>query len=138
MKRLSCINLFGVMFLVLFSLMCIQACGVFDNGKLKTWTEMNPKEKLVVAYSAYNSQFDSYMADTGFVKQADDSWKKTSDPELTETQKVNLRKRKAVLEEMWPIIQIYNSMTVGKVPYSEKTEQELSELIDKIAGLVPD
>jgi hypothetical protein len=123
--------------LMAIALMFFQSCVALNGEKMKSWSEMTPKEKVVVAYSTYNSEYANYMLTTGWMMGVDGAWEKVTNPVLSEEQKNILRKKKAILIKMWPMVRLYDSMTIGKTPYSAKTEADLYELITDLAGLVP-
>ena len=137
MKKLKFDFGLQLMFMTVLTLFMLQACVALNGEKMKTWSEMTPKEKVTMSYGTYNSQFTSYMTETGWMMNINGKWEKITTPVLSEEQKNMLRKKKAILVKMWPMIKIYDSMTLGKAPYSAKTEADLYNLIEDIAGLVP-
>jgi len=99
---------------------------------------MSPKKQLTMSYGIYNSQYASYMTDTGYVLNDSGEWEKVKNPVLTEDQKDLLRQKKKILTQMYPLLKVYDSMVVGTTPFSAKTEQELLNLIDQLAKLIPE
>lgn len=116
-----------VLFSILVFLSVCMACAT-----------MSPKKQLTMSYGIYNSQYTSYMTDTGYVLNDSGEWEKLNTPELTDDQKDILREKKKILTQMYPLLKVYDSMVVGTVPFSDKTEQELLNLIDQLAKLVPE
>ena len=114
-----------VLFSILLFLSAFMACAT-----------MSPKKQLTMSYGIYNSQYTSYMTDTGYVLNDSGEWEKLNTPELTDDQKDLLRKKKKILTQMYPLLKVYDSMVVGTTPYSDKTEQELLNLIDQLAALI--
>lgn len=96
---------------------------------------MTPKKQLTMMYGTYNSQYAQYMTDTGYTMNENGEWKKTFFPAYTEDEKKILRKKKTILEQMYPLVKVYDSMVVGLTPYSSETEQELLNLIDQLVAL---
>jgi len=105
---------------------------------MQSMSDMSPKQKLTMAYGTYNSQYSLYMADTGYVLNAEGVWEKTSAPTLSDDKRMVLKKKKDILTKMHPLIRLYDSMVNGTIPYSTETEASLFALIDEIALLVPD
>ena len=114
-----------ILFPILIFLSVFMACAT-----------MSPKKQLTMSYGIYNSQYTSYMTDTGYVLNDSGEWEKLTTPELTDDQKDLLRKKKKILTQMYPLLKVYDSMVVGTTPYSDKTEQELLNLIDQLAALI--
>ncbi|MCP4650400.1 MAG: hypothetical protein GY853_10025 [PVC group bacterium] len=121
---------FNVFILMVLCLLMTSCAG------LQNPTEMTPKQKSIMAYSTYNSQYASYMTDTGYIMSISGEWKKASDPVLSEDKKSILRKKKNILTRMYPLVKIFDSMTLGTMPYNAQTEKELFLLIDELAGLI--
>ena len=96
---------------------------------------MSPKKQLTMFYGTYNSQYTQYMTATGYTMNENGEWKKTFFPAYTDDERKMLRKKKAILEQMYPLVKVYDSMVVGATPYSSATEQELLNLIDQLAEL---
>lgn len=90
---------------------------------LKTIDEMSPKQKAAFMMSVYNSEYDNYL----YVSTRDN---------LTEDQKVILRKKKAALTKVYPLIESYSDyIAAGALP-SEAKEKAIINLLDEIGGYV--
>lgn len=76
-------------------------------SQTKSYQEMTPKERGTWMLSMYNSQYEDYMMTTGYTKNFQGEWEKTSSPELTESQKEVLRDKKKLLTEVYPAIKVY-------------------------------
>ena len=117
---------------VLFMALALMAFIVTAIGCIQT---MSPKKQLTMFYGTYNSQYTQYMTATGYTMNENGEWKKTFFPAYTDDERKMLRKKKAILEQMYPLVKVYDSMVVGATPYSSATEQELLNLIDQLAEL---
>ena len=107
MKKL-CIFLFVVVFLA--------GCQFTQN--LKSPADMSAKELGTWALGIYNAQYDNYEV-------------LAARTDLTEDYKVMLRKKKAILVEIWPLLKLY----AGYVDSGAIPTQELEV---KIIGLIDD
>lgn len=91
------------------------------NVPLKTVDQMDPHQKAGFFLSIYNKEFDNYI-------------EVAKRPDLTEDQKVILRKKKAALTKVYPMIETYaDYVKAGALPSKEK-EDAIVDLLDKIAG----
>lgn len=124
MKRLYKVDLLLIILLIAF----------FSIGLLGCET-MTPKKQLTMMYGTYNSQYTQYMTATGYTLNEEGVWKKTYSPSYTEDEKNILRKKKAILTQMYPLVKVYDSMVVGDTPFSSATEAELLDLIDQLTKL---
>lgn len=115
---------------VLAVLMLVSACVMTGIG-----TPEPDKKKLTTAMGVYNSQYMQYMNTLGYIMTADGEWKQMREPELSEEKKEVLRIKKEVLTEMYSLIQLYDAMVNGTMPYSAATEQSLFNLIDQLAEM---
>ena len=116
--------------LLVFFILALVSCGVTTDS-----STMTPKQKLIIAYSVYNSQYSSYMTDTGYSQSESGEWKKVGEVPLTEPKKEVLRVKKDILSRMHPLLELYSGMISGTNPYSVETETQLFLLIDKLAAL---
>ena len=90
---------------------------------------MTPKERSVWMMSIYSSQFRDYMITTGFTKDAENKWVRTSEPELTSEQKDILRDKKKLLTEVYPAIKMYTGYAEsGVLPDVELETMIVSKL----------
>jgi len=98
-------------FVVLFFLFLLSFYGCINKDA------MSPKKLLTGIYDQYNTQYSDYMYQTGFVKEQG-AWVKRSSPELSETQKNVLRKKKDILVKVHPLIILYDNLinTGGDIP----------------------
>lgn len=84
--------------LMAIALMFFQSCVALNGEKMKSWSEMTPKEKVVVAYSTYNSEYANYMLTTGWMMGVDGAWEKVTIPFYLKNRKIYLgRKRRSSL-----------------------------------------
>lgn len=113
MKRVSiALAIILVLFLV--------ACAGQD---VKPVSEMTPKEKATWMLSMYNKQYDDYLV-------------VAAKPDLTEAQKEVLRKKKKIMQEVYPLIELYSSyVEAGSVPTKE-TEAQIINYLNELATLV--
>jgi len=116
--------------LALVFILALVSCGVTTDS-----STMTPKQKLIIAYSVYNSQYSSYMTDTGYSQSEAGEWKKVREVTLTDSKKEVLRVKKDILSKMHPLLELYSGMISGTSPYSVETETQLFLLIDELAAL---
>jgi len=92
-------------------------------GDLKTIDEMTPKERATWFTSVYNSQDRDYRA-------------QVARPNLTADQKAVLKQKKAIMIQLYPMIQTYNLyIESGAVPTKE-VEDRIIEMINNLTSLV--
>jgi hypothetical protein len=108
---------------VLFLIIAISACAI---------NQFTPKQKITMFMGVYNSQFYDYMSITGYVKDTSGEWVKMFDPELSEEEKSFLRERKKILEEVHPLILIYDQAVIGGFTPDRQLEQQIIELINRL------
>jgi hypothetical protein len=116
--------------LVLAILMLLASCVMTGTG-----TPKPDKKKLTTAMGVYNSQYMQYMSTLGYIMTADGEWKQMREPKLSDEKKEVLRVKKEILTEMYSLIQLYDAMVTGTMPYSWATEQSLFNLIDQLAEM---
>lgn len=127
MKRIQFARFIGLIFMLLaVSLMSVVLVGCPpQNIEIKSLDEMSPKEKATFMMSMYNKQYENY-------KQV------AANPDLTEAQRTILRKKKSILTEVYPLIELYVSyVDSGAIPSAE-TEKQIITYLDEIAKLVPE
>lgn len=99
--------------LVLF----IAGCASFG---VKPWTERSPQEKASYFMAIYNKQFN-------------DTVRLAGTPNITEAQKVVVRKKKEILGKLYPAISFYDSIVArGEIP-AIADEQAILDLINRLA-----
>ena len=96
---------------------------------------LTPKKQLVMMYGTYNSQYSSYMTDTGYTLNVSGEWEKTYSPAYTDEEMIIIRKKKKILTRMYPLVKLYDSMVVGTIPFDASIEQSLLNLIDQFSEL---
>lgn len=109
---------------ILLLVVALLAWGCIpQNVKVKSISEMTPKEKATWMLSVYNKQFDDTMA----MAQRTD---------LTEQQKEIVRKKKKILVEVKPYIKTYTTFVdAGGVP-AQETEDKIIELLNDLVAQV--
>jgi hypothetical protein len=114
----------------LFFLIAFMVVGCFAHQQ-----QFTPKQKTIMFLGVYNSQFFDYMITMGYGLDEKREWQKIYEPELTEGQKIILREKKKVLEEMYPLIMIYDEVfSKGMIPDRE-LEEKILLLINRIQGV---
>lgn len=97
-------------------------CGCATLG-FKAWADRTPKEKAVVFLEQYNTQYR-------------DTFKMATDPNITVAQKEIVKTKKAILKELWPLIDVYVGIVdSGSVP-SKASEDKILDLINKLGGKI--
>ncbi|MDP8268282.1 MAG: hypothetical protein P9L97_06085 [Candidatus Tenebribacter davisii] len=129
MKLMKLMKSFKLHPVQLIMVMCLFLMSCAVGG-------MTTQKQLIVAYGTYNSQFASYMTETGYVVDLQGEWAKVSNPALSEDQKKILRKKYVILEKMYPLLKIYDSMVLGSIPYSADIEQQLIDLVGDLDKLI--
>ena len=112
-----------IMLLVLVAFLGGCAGLMQQAGELKSIDEMTPKERATWFTSVYNSQDRDYRA-------------MAARSDLTAEQKEILRKKKAIMTQLYPMIQTYNLyIESGAVPTKE-VEDRIIEMINNLTSLV--
>jgi len=88
----------------------------------KPYAELTPKEKLAYMYQIYNAQHEDYMI-------------QAANPNLTETQKVVLRKKRPILVSLQSLIPAYDQQVRLGAPSADK-EQQIYNLLNQLQGYV--
>jgi hypothetical protein len=104
---------------VLLLIILFVACAAGQ----KPYSEYTPTEKLSYFYQIYNAQHEDYVA---MVKM----------PNLTDGQKMVLRTKKPILEELQKLLPIYDRSVVAGTP-SVHTEQAIYNYLNQLQSLVP-
>ncbi len=109
MKRLKVIP---ILLVLIFAVGC---AGLQIRDK-----KMTPMETATWANGIYIAQYDSYMEKAAWVEN------------LTNEEKVLLRKKKSVLMELQPILKMYSEyVSTGRVP-SRELENKIIHLIERL------
>lgn len=115
---------FLIPLLLVLVLALVASCAEFSVGP-KPFDEMTPKEKATLMMGMFNSQARDYKA-------------MVARPDLTEDQKVILRKKKQILDTVRPMIKTYNTyIEHGAVPSQEVEDRIMQHLNDLTATIVP-
>jgi hypothetical protein len=93
------------------------------NAPLKTVDQMEPQQKAAFFMSVYNKEFENYKA-------------QVARPDLTEGQRAVLREKKAVLAEVYPLIETYSDYVAAGVLPGKATEEAIIGLLDEIGGFI--
>lgn len=104
----------------IFALLLFFGCTM--DG-LKPVSQMTPKEKLAWMLSFYNAQDANYKA-------------LASTPTLTDGQKEILRKKKAVMVEVYPLIELYSSYVMAGAAPTAALEENIINYLDRLGALV--
>jgi hypothetical protein len=125
MNKIQFSRFLGLLVMLLaVAFMSIALIGCPTNN-IKTFDEMSAKEKATFMMSMYNKQYSNYQT-------------QAAKPELTEAEREILRKKKKILSEVYPLIELYMSyVDSGAVPSTE-TEQKIINYLDQLAVLVVD
>lgn len=108
---------------VLSVFLCIALLSCTANIPLVPVDEMPPEQKAGFFMSFYNREYNDYLA----VAQR---------TELTEEQRVILRKKKIILTRVYPMIENYSDyVAAGAIP-SQASEAAIMELLNQAADLV--
>lgn len=88
----------------------------------KPYSELTPREKLAYMYQIYNAQHEDYMM-------------QAANPNLTEDQKIILRKKKPILVTLQSLIPAYDQQIRLGAP-SASQEQQIYNLLTQLQGYV--
>lgn len=105
------------------SIVIIFLVGFFFGGcasiGVKPFSEMTPKEKSLFFMSTYNREYENTMA-------------VATKPDATPTQKEMVKKKKEVLDKVWPLIRLYDwTVSKGETPGSS-LETDILNFIDQL------
>lgn len=113
----------GMFVFVVILMIFLFSCVPGQKSDLKSISDMTPKERVTWMLSVYNSQTRDYKA---MVAKTD----------LTNEQKEVLRKKKAIMIQVYPMINTYTTyVDSGAVPTKE-VEDQIIDLINDLTGLV--
>ena len=111
---------FKIVGISLLLVMFLAGCATLG---VKPWAERTPKEKALVILEAYNAEFQNTLS-------------MALNPNLTESQKQVVRQKKAILMQLYPLIQLYvGVIEAGGIP-SASDEQAILNLIDQLGGKI--
>ncbi len=112
------------MFLILLAVVFLVSCVTTNQDKgLKSFSDMSHKERATWMMGIYNSQARDYKA---MVARTD----------LTNAQKDILRKKKAALTQVYPLISTYTTyIDSGAIP-TRQVEDEILQLITDLTSFV--
>jgi hypothetical protein len=105
----------------LFSLILIGIAGCAMMGA-KPYSEMTPKERATYVLSTYNQQYELYL-------------KEATAPNLSESKKEILRKKKELMVQMYPYIGTYANYAKQGAFAPEDVEMALMKIMDKLLQL---
>lgn len=125
----------GILMLLIF---CFMFAGCLGGDGTKPLSEMTSQQKSIMMFDMYNKQFTSYMLATGYSKEQLGAWKKTSQPVYTDDERDILQKKKAVLQEVYPLIGIYDSYSTNGAQVTPEMEAQIFNLLDQLVKLIPD
>lgn len=109
---------------VMAALLCVGLlANCTYNVPLKTVDQMEPKQKAGFFLSIYNKEFDNYKA-------------VAARPDLTEEQRVMLRKKKEALVKVYPMIETYADYVAAGAMPSKASEEAIIKLLDEIGSYV--
>ncbi len=111
------------MFLILLAVVFLVSCVTDQDKGLKSFADMSHKERATWMMGIYNSQARDYKA-------------MVARPDLTNAQKDILRKKKAALTEVYPLISTYTTyIESGAIP-TKIVEDEILKIINDLTTLV--
>lgn len=111
------------MLLALCLVVFLISCVTNQDKGLKSFSDMSHKERATWMMGIYNSQARDYKA---MVARTD----------LSNEQKDILRKKKAVMEQVYPMIKTYTTyIDTGAIP-TKQVEDEILQLINNLTSLV--
>jgi hypothetical protein len=104
-----------------FSILCLMllAFACTANMTMKPWSEQTPQDRLTWMLGIYNAQDRDYRAMAAM-------------PNLTQAQKSVLQKKKAIMVQVYPLIDAYRlTVSQGGTP-SQTTEQAILNLLNQL------
>lgn len=108
-----------ILVIFLFGCAALQSIGI----TVKPYSEMSPKEKMIFLYKSYNKQYDDYKV-------------QVAKPNLTENEKVVLRTRKAVLVNVYPLIQAADLALIEGKPFDPVNEKLIIDYLRKLGIII--
>jgi hypothetical protein len=122
-RMTKAITVFTVGVLLLTSALICNGCLKTSTGApAKPFWEMNAKEKATFLMTMYNKQYDEYLK---LYKKED----------RTEVEQRILEDRYDLLQEMYPVIDTYQSYAAGGAIPTAETEQLAIELVNRALNL---
>lgn len=114
----------AVMVAAMLVLLYVSGCtATMGMNNVKPLSEMTPKEKSSFFMSVYNKEYDNYL----------DVY--TSPSGLSEEQKTVLRKKKAILTEVYPYIEKYSDYVAAGVTPDKAKEEIIIRLLDEVGNM---
>jgi hypothetical protein len=108
---------------VLSVFLCIALLSCTANVPLVPVDEMPPEQKAGFFMSLYNREYNDYLSVATM-------------PNLTEDQKVILRKKKNVLTRVYPMIESYSDYVAAGAMPSQASEKAIMDLLNEAGKLV--
>jgi len=124
-------NILLVVMLLFLVVSCMPINGTSDI------TNMSPKQKITLMYGTYNSQYLSYMQDTGYTIDSAGKFVQTSFPVLNEDTMNILREKRKILTQVYPLIGLYGATVSRGEPISTDIEQQIFMTLDELILLIP-
>ena len=103
---------------IMLVLLALTACGEKNFG-LTPIGDTSPKEIAIWANNIYVAQYDAYQAAAAM-------------PNLTEDYKIVLRQRKAILEQVYPMITVYNAYVDQGIFPEQATTDLIIALMERL------
>lgn len=105
--------------LTIICVMFLVACAT--NG-VKSLDDMTHKERATWMMGVYNSQARDYKA-------------MVARPDLADSQKEMLRQKKALLTQLWPMVNTYTTYVDSGVVPTREVEDQIIKIINDLAAL---
>lgn len=114
----------GVLYLALLGILIASwlISGCTANMALKPWSEQTPKDRLTWMISVYNAQDRDYRSMAAM-------------PNLTPAQKTVLRNKKAIMTQVYPMIDVYRVTVEGGGVPNQQTEQAILNLLNQLQAV---
>jgi disulfide oxidoreductase YuzD len=109
--------------LVLMMIFAFTACAV---------NQFTPKQKASLFMGMYNSQFYDYMTVMGYGKNASGDWVQVNKPTFNDDQKRMLMNKRDILDEVYPLILVYDEFVGKGITPDRQTEQTIMDLLNKL------
>ena len=103
--------------LAILVLVCLAACTA--NMTMKPWSEQTPKDRLIWMLGIYNAQDRDYRSMAVM-------------PNLTDAQKKVLVSKKAIMTQVYPMIDAYRVTVEGGGTPDVATEQAILSLLNQL------
>ena len=112
-----------IVFMLVMVMFLTLGCTTFNIG-VKSWTERTPDEKALAILETYSSVYRNTLSQA------------QNPASLTDAQKKIVTLKKAILKEVYPLIGAYKSIVDGGGIPSQKNEDAILALIDKLGGKI--